>query len=90
MLGEDWQARYRAVRLLDETAILACAAYVDLNPIRAAIAETIEDSDYTSAQKLALELQASLSQTSSPERRQFKTMQWFCHHIRRVICLRSI
>jgi hypothetical protein len=33
-LGKFWQARYRAVRLLDETAILACAAYVDLNPIR--------------------------------------------------------
>ena len=33
-IGKFWQARYRAVRLLDETAILACAAYVDLNPIR--------------------------------------------------------
>ena len=66
-VGKFWQARYRAVRLLDETAILACAAYVDLNPIRAAIAETIEDSDYTSAQKRARELQGSLSQTSSHE-----------------------
>ena len=46
-------ARYRAVRLLDETAILACAAYVDLNPIRAALAETIEESEFTSAQKRA-------------------------------------
>ena len=35
-LGKFWQARYRAVRLPDKTAILACAAYVDLNPIRAA------------------------------------------------------
>ena len=54
-LGKFWQARYRAVRLLDETAILACAAYVDLNPIRAAMAETIEDSDFTSAQKRCCE-----------------------------------
>ncbi len=52
-IGKFFQARYRAVRLLDETAILACAAYVDLNPIRAAIAETIEGSDFTSAQKRA-------------------------------------
>jgi hypothetical protein len=50
-VGKFFQARYRAVRLLDETAILACAAYVDLNPIRAALATTIEESDFTSAQK---------------------------------------
>jgi hypothetical protein len=38
------------VRLIDEESILACAAYVDLNPIRAALAQTIEDSRFTSAQ----------------------------------------
>ena len=32
-------------------ALLACAAYVDLNPIRAAFAETLEASDYTSVQR---------------------------------------
>jgi hypothetical protein len=57
-IGKFWQARYRAVRLLDETAILACAAYVDLNPIRAAVAETIEGSDFTSAQKRCCDLQS--------------------------------
>jgi hypothetical protein len=62
-IGKFWQARYRAVRLLDETAILACAAYVDLNPIRAAMAETIETSDYTSAQQRALAFQQSLTVT---------------------------
>ena len=38
------------MRLIDEEAILACAAYVDLNPIRAGIAQTIEDSPFTAAQ----------------------------------------
>ncbi len=47
--GKFWQNRYRAVRLIDDEAILACAAYVDLNPIRAGIAQTIEDSQFTSA-----------------------------------------
>ncbi len=61
-VGKFWQARYRAVRLLDETAILACAAYVDLNPIRAAMAQTIETSEYTSAQQRALELSESRRQ----------------------------
>ena len=56
-IGKFWQARYRAVRLLDEEALLACSAYVDLNPIRAAIAETIETSDYTSAQRRVQALQ---------------------------------
>ncbi len=53
--GRFWQGRYKAVRLLDEAAILACSAYVDLNPIRAALAETLEDSRFTSA---GLRLQA--------------------------------
>ena len=66
--GKFWQARYRAVRLLDETAILACAAYVDLNPIRAAMAQTIETSDYTSAQQRALELQQSLTVTTPKDK----------------------
>ena len=65
--GKFWQARYRAVRLLDETAILACAAYVDLNPIRAAIAQTIETSDYTSGQQRAVALQAEANEQSSLE-----------------------
>jgi hypothetical protein len=64
-LGKFWQARFRAVRLLDETAILACGAYVDLNPVRAAMAETIETSDFTSAQKRALDLQAKESSAAS-------------------------
>ncbi len=49
--GRFFQDRYKATRLADEASLLACAAYVDLNPIRAAIAETIEQSDHTSAQR---------------------------------------
>ena len=39
-----------AVRILDEESLQACAAYVDLNPERAVLAETLEASDYTSVQ----------------------------------------
>jgi REP element-mobilizing transposase RayT len=50
-VGRFFQDRYKAVRLLDESSLLACAAYVDLNPIRAAMSETLEGSDHTSAQR---------------------------------------
>ncbi|MEZ6149620.1 MAG: hypothetical protein R3C09_05805 [Pirellulaceae bacterium] len=46
-----FEGRFRAVKIIDESGLLACAAYVDLNPIRAALAETLEDSDYTSVQR---------------------------------------
>jgi len=49
--GRFWQGRFRAVKLCDEAAILACAAYVDLNPIRAVLASTLEDGDFTSVQR---------------------------------------
>ncbi len=66
-VGKFWQARYRAVRLLDETSILACAAYVDLNPIRAALAETLETSEYTSVQKRIETIQAGVAEANREE-----------------------
>lgn len=68
--GHFWQGRYRATRLIDEESLLACAAYVDLNPIRAAIAETIEASDYTSVQRrIDSELEAGSNGTNSKNQR---------------------
>lgn len=45
--GHFWESRFRSHVLADEASILRCMLYVDLNPIRAGMAASIEQSDYT-------------------------------------------
>ncbi len=65
--GHFWEGRFKSLAITDEAGLLACSMYVDLNPIRAAMAETPEESLHTSAYDRIKSLQGAMIPSAAAE-----------------------
>ncbi len=63
--GRFWEGRFKSTQLVSESAILSCAIYIDLNPLKAGKANSPKKSIYTSAwERIASMKKSNIENTS--------------------------
>jgi len=62
--GHFWESRFGSELLFDDASVLSCMIYVDLNPVRAQMAITPEESDFTGAKERIDDLRISMGTTN--------------------------
>ena len=80
--GTFWESRYKSIAVLDEEALLATCAYIDLNPVVAGMAATPETSRHTSVRQRVRHVKAKgkLKQLKAGSRAAGRIEQdhWLC------------
>jgi hypothetical protein len=64
--GRFWEGRFKCQALLDEQAVLACMAYVDLNPIRAGMASDLATSEHTAIRRRVQRVETRTPASNTP------------------------
>ena len=64
--GRFWEGRFKSQAILDKEGLLACMIYVDLNPLRASLVATPEESADVSIHQRLVESSASQPDTDHP------------------------
>ncbi len=66
--GRFWEGRFKSQLLCDAGAVMACMAYVDLNPVRVGLAESPETSEFTSVHERFERECAARGRSAKPKR----------------------
>lgn len=76
--GRFWEGRYKCRALAGEAAVLTAMAYVDLNPVRAGLAATPEESAFTSVAERVGERLTSSRADGALDGKETPNSGWLC------------